>query len=57
MQYICTHIYREGNQVADALSNRGLKELEFCWWDTDISKIRMLIANDKQGIVYRRHVT
>ncbi|KAL5715177.1 hypothetical protein ACHQM5_017038 [Ranunculus cassubicifolius] len=30
--YMVTHIYREGNYVADALANMGLELDDFTWW-------------------------
>ncbi|MCI09448.1 ribonuclease H protein [Trifolium medium] len=33
MNFIVTHLYREGNSCADTLANLGLYVDTFCWWD------------------------
>ncbi|MCI20530.1 ribonuclease H protein, partial [Trifolium medium] len=33
MNFIVTHLYREGNSCADTLANLGLNLDAFCWWD------------------------
>ncbi|KAL5714562.1 hypothetical protein ACHQM5_016506 [Ranunculus cassubicifolius] len=30
--YMVSHIYREGNYVADTLANMGLELVDFTWW-------------------------
>lgn len=34
MQFKVSHIYREGNHVADALANHGTTITGFVWWDS-----------------------
>ncbi|KAM7531423.1 hypothetical protein LguiB_034833 [Lonicera macranthoides] len=46
MQYHISHIYREGNQAADALSKIGLKHMDLKWWDSHPNSINSILANE-----------
>jgi ribonuclease HI len=50
MHIIVTHIYREGNQVADLLANYGLAIPSIILWDFAPLFIRDCIVRNKQGI-------
>jgi ribonuclease HI len=50
MHIIVTHIYREGNQVADLLANYGLTIPSIILWDFAPLFIRDCIVRNKQGI-------
>lgn len=32
MRYMCTHIYKEGNQVVDALASFRANNYAYYWW-------------------------
>ena len=40
MQFILTHIYREGNYCADKLENLGLTVVDFIWLQSPLVVIR-----------------
>jgi hypothetical protein len=40
IQVIVSHVYREGNFVADKLANLGLTVTNFTWWHTTPPSIR-----------------
>lgn len=43
MEFQCSHVYREGNLVADALWRKGLGEKEFYWGDSVIPDLQVLV--------------
>lgn len=45
-QFYASHIYREGNQVADKLSNMGTSFPSFQWWHTQPQDIASLSSHD-----------
>jgi ribonuclease HI len=50
MNVIITHIYREGNQVADSLANYGLSLTSIVFWDDVPLFVRDSFIKNKQGI-------
>lgn len=56
MKFNYSHIYKEGNQVADKLSMRVLKEKEFYWWNSSITEIEHIIEKEAGGVTYRRKI-
>jgi hypothetical protein len=50
MNVIITHIYREGNQVADSLANHGLSLTSIVFWDDVLLFVSDSFINNKQGI-------
>jgi ribonuclease HI len=50
MTVIVTHIYREGNQVADVLANHGLSLNSIVFWEDVPLFIRDCFIKNKQGI-------
>ena len=50
MQFRCSHIYREGNQAADALANMGLSSTGLTWWDIPPDLIRSHCRKDSLGL-------
>ena len=42
MRFHCSHIYREGNDVADTLANIDLSFSDFTWWDFPPSELKSL---------------
>ena len=46
MQTHFTHIFREGNQVADFLSKMGMKFANLQWWDSFPQQVSNLLGND-----------
>jgi len=55
---ICTHIHREGNQVANAFATHGQSLSPFAsqWWDFPPSFILSLLARDMTGQPFQRLV-
>jgi hypothetical protein len=49
MNVIVTHIYREGNQVADLLANHGLSDSSIVFWDDLPLFARDCFVKNKQG--------
>ena len=49
MQLYISHIYREGNQVADKLSHIGLQHKCLKWWNSHPTELNHLIAHDYAG--------
>jgi ribonuclease HI len=54
MQIIVSHVFREGNFVADKLANLGLSVNEFTWWNSAPSSIRADLARNRDGLPYFR---
>jgi hypothetical protein len=50
MHIIVTHIYREGNQVADLLANYGLTLPSIVFWDVAPIFVSDCIVKNKQGV-------
>ncbi|PRQ42584.1 putative ribonuclease H-like domain-containing protein [Rosa chinensis] len=50
MNFHSSHIFREGNHVADALANYGTSSTDFVWWDTTPSFIASNCNEDRLGI-------
>ncbi|KAK9278809.1 hypothetical protein L1049_028388 [Liquidambar formosana] len=46
MQFHCTHIFKEGNYVADLCANLGLSVENFRWWWTAPSEFQPAICHD-----------
>ena len=49
MNFLVSHIYREGNVCADALANLGLDITGFLWWQDAPIIIRNSVVNDMLG--------
>ncbi|KAL6128370.1 hypothetical protein ACLB2K_071725 [Fragaria x ananassa] len=49
MNFRSSHIFREGNQVADALVNMSFSMSELSWWDEPPHFIRAMYQRDKFG--------
>jgi ribonuclease HI len=49
MNCMVTHIYREGNQVADSLANYALSLTDVMFWQTIPSFIRVSCSKDQLG--------
>ena len=49
MQVHVSHIYREGNQVADKLSNLAIDLREETWWSTYPAEYQYLMQSDVMG--------
>ena len=45
-QYHISHVFREGNQVADALTKQGLSHSTLKWWPSHPDNINRLLAHD-----------
>ena len=56
MDFIVSHIYREGNTCADILVNFGLNASEPLWWDESPSNIRGEVIKNKLGLPNYRFV-
>jgi hypothetical protein len=50
MNLIVSHIYREGNQVADLLANYGLNLTSFVFWNGSPLFISDFVNRNKGGI-------
>ncbi|KAK9931139.1 hypothetical protein M0R45_018433 [Rubus argutus] len=50
MQFRCSHIFREGNKVADALANFGLTSDTMVWWDSPPAFVVSLCNRDFLGL-------
>ena len=46
MQFRCSHIFREGNQVADAFANFGLTSDVMVCWDSSLAFVVSLYHRD-----------
>lgn len=49
-----SHIYREGNVLADILSNVALEREEFKWWERAIPEISKAVYEDRIGKIQFR---
>lgn len=55
MEYRVSHVYREGNVVADFLAKRGVERLNIDWYadcNTLPSQLHGLFRMDKIGLPY-----
>ena len=46
MRFYCSHIYREGNAVADCLASMGLHHTVPLWWDSAPPQAVTLVGRD-----------
>jgi hypothetical protein len=53
MNVIVSHVFREGNTIADKLSKLGLQITNFTWWDSSPSSIREDLARNRDGLLMR----
>ncbi|KAM7472576.1 hypothetical protein LguiA_010759 [Lonicera macranthoides] len=49
MEVRSSHIFREGNVLADILSNMALRHVFFVWWDSVIDDIKVAVSEDRLG--------
>ncbi|XP_058776647.1 uncharacterized protein LOC131650967 [Vicia villosa] len=57
INFLVTHIYREGNYCADRLANIGLHVQGFTWWDVVHREILMEFAKNSIGLpIYRLQI-
>jgi ribonuclease HI len=54
MEVMVSHVYREGNSVADKLSKLGVHVTNFTWWNTSPSSIWDDIARNRDGLPFYR---
>ncbi|XP_004301067.1 PREDICTED: uncharacterized protein LOC101309260 [Fragaria vesca subsp. vesca] len=54
MQFQCSHIFREGNQVADALANFDLSSSSLVYWDSIPQFLMNLCLQDQLGLPHFR---
>lgn len=54
--FICTHVFREGNMIADALAKngKGLALYSSQWWDAPPSLISSLYNRDRLGLPFSK---
>ncbi|KAJ4710481.1 Ribonuclease H protein [Melia azedarach] len=57
MSFQCTHIYREGNKVADIMANLGLCSSGSIWFDTAPLQIKDALYKDCSGVPNYRFIT
>jgi hypothetical protein len=50
MNFLITHVYREGNHCAIKLANLGLSLQNFVWWNELPQVIRKDYARDRLGL-------
>lgn len=50
MHFHSSHIFREGNQVVDALANYSSSSSDLTWWDSSPGFINHLCIRDKLGL-------
>ena len=56
MNFIVSHIYREGNTCADSLANIGLTISDTLWWDSAPLGIGQDLIRNKLGLPNYRFV-
>jgi ribonuclease HI len=54
MNFVVSHVYREGNHVADKLANIGLSLNAFTWWNIAPNVIWSDLARNRDGLPYYR---
>ncbi|MCH80775.1 ribonuclease H protein [Trifolium medium] len=54
LQFIISHIFREGNYCTNKLANLGLSLSELTWWPTAPNCIWEDLAKNRQGLPYYR---
>lgn len=52
MSFHFSHIYREGNEAADALANLGLLQDNLSWWESPPLAIRGFLYKDLCGVAF-----
>jgi len=57
MNFIVSHIYREGNNCADSLANLGLGFDGFLWWQDAPNIIRQDLVKNMLGMPNYRFTT
>jgi len=57
MNFIVSHIYREGNVCTDALANIGLNLNGFMWWHDAPNSIRQEVVKNMLGMPNFRFTT
>ena len=50
MTFRSSHIFREGNKVADALANHGTSLTQLIWWDSAPPFILSYCSSDLMGL-------
>jgi hypothetical protein len=50
MQFRSSHIFREGNRVADTLANHGIHSSGLIWWDLPLDYILSFCNHDWLGL-------
>ncbi|XP_004304923.1 PREDICTED: putative ribonuclease H protein At1g65750-like [Fragaria vesca subsp. vesca] len=50
MNFRCSHIFREGNMVADKMANLGLSNASFTWYDNPPTELHGFLQADYLGI-------
>jgi hypothetical protein len=56
-EFRVSHIYREGNHIADALANQGLSKNSLEVWNAIPSDIRSLFVKDRLGLPNYRFIS
>jgi len=56
MNFIVTHMYREGDSCVDGLANIGLNLSNFIWWHEAPDPIRSELARNVLGMSNYRFV-
>lgn len=54
MNFLLTHIYREGNHCADKLANLSLSISDYMWWSSTPVNIREDLVKNRLGLPYYR---
>jgi ribonuclease HI len=54
MNFMLTHIYREGNHCADKLASLGLSRFDFTWWSCLPFEISSGFFRNRSGLAYFR---
>lgn len=49
-QFMVSHVYREGNQIADALANIGCMLDDFTWWFQYPTSVSRFVFRDLNGL-------
>jgi len=57
MNFLVTHIYREGNICADSLANLGLNVSSFVWWQDVPNIVRRDVISNMLGMPNFKFVT
>ncbi|KAK9288313.1 hypothetical protein L1049_016764 [Liquidambar formosana] len=57
MNVIFSHIYREGNSIADKIANLALNFFDLTWWHADSGVVPSELARDMLGLPFYRSVS